>query len=154
MIVYSTNLFASVTQFERCLAGTAKTSRAGLRSLAPLLRGAHVVQAQCRSDESQMRECLREIAKLPLRLRVIFLRKQANIVAQREQTLEKGACFGISMLQLVVCGEPEAAREKHAFSGRQAVDVRLGSIPQHQPVDHEVALDSCDRAAYPWIVCG
>ncbi len=42
-----------------------------------------------------MRECLREIAKLPLRLRVVFFRQQANIVAQREQTLEQGACFGI-----------------------------------------------------------
>ena len=78
-----------------------------------------------------MRECLREIAKLPLRRRVVFFREQANIVAQREQTLEQGACFGIPMLQLVIVGKLEAAREKHAFSRRQAVDVRLGSIPQH-----------------------
>ena len=108
-----------------------KSSRAGLRSLASLLRRADIVQAQRRSDESKMRECLREIAKLPLRLRIIFFRQQTNIVAQREQALEQGACFGIPMLQLVVGSKPEAAREKHALSRRQAVDVRLGSIPQY-----------------------
>src|SRR5215469_14685012 len=90
-----------------------ESSRAGLRSLAPLLRRANIVQAQRRTDECKMRECLREIAKLPLRLRVVFFGQQANIVAQREQTLEQGACFGIPMLQLVIIGEPEAAREKH-----------------------------------------
>jgi hypothetical protein len=89
------------------------------------------MQAQGRSDESKMRECLREIAKLPLRLRVVFFRQQANIVAQREQTLEQRACFIIPMLQLVVAGKPEAAREKSTFSRHQTVDVRLGSIPHH-----------------------
>ena len=59
-----------------------------------------------------MRECLREIAKLPLRHRVVFFRQQANIIAQREQTLEQGARFGIPMLQLVIVGKPEAAREE------------------------------------------
>ena len=78
-----------------------------------------------------MRECLREIAKLPLRRRVVFFRQQANIVAQREQTLEQGACFGIPTLQLVIIGEPEAAREKHALTPRQAIDVGCRSIPQH-----------------------
>jgi hypothetical protein len=58
-----------------------------------------------------MRERLREVAKLPPCLGVVFFREQANIVAQREQTLEQGACFGIPMLQLVIVGKPEAARE-------------------------------------------
>jgi hypothetical protein len=49
-----------------------KTSRGGLRSSASLLRRANIVQAQCRSDEGKMRECLREITKLPLRLRIVF----------------------------------------------------------------------------------
>jgi hypothetical protein len=106
-------------------------SRGGLRSLASLLRGADIMQAQRRSDDRKMRECLREIAKLPLRLRIVFFCQQANIVAQREQTLEERNCFGIPMLQPVIVGKPETAREKHAFSRRQAVDVCLGSIPQH-----------------------
>src|SRR5262249_35764316 len=100
-----------------------------------------------------MRECLREVAKLAPRLRVVFFREQDNIVPQREQTLEQGACLNIPMLQLVVGGEPEAAREKHAFAWRQAVDVCLGSIPQHKAIDQELALDGRDRAAYPWIIC-
>src|SRR5262249_2290701 len=128
-------------------------SRGGLRSLAPLLRGANIVQAHRRSDESKMRECLREIAKLPLRRRVVFFRQQAHVIAQREQTLEQGACFGIPMLQFVIVGKPKTAREKHAFSRRQAVDVGFGSIPQHEPINQELALDGRDRAAYPWIVC-
>src|SRR5215472_5670386 len=89
-------------------------SRGGLRSLAPLLRRANIVQAHRRSDESKMRECLREIAKLPLRRRVVFFRQQAHVIAQREQTLEQGACFGIPMLQFVIVGKPKTAREKHA----------------------------------------
>ena len=87
------------------------------------------MQAQGGSDEGKMRECLREIAELPLCAWVVFFCEQANIVAQRKQALEQGACFGVPMLQLVVVGKPEAAREKHTFSGRQAVDVPLGSIP-------------------------
>src|SRR5215471_15979646 len=97
-----------------------ESSRAGLRSVAPLLRRANIVQAQRRSDESKMRECLREIAKLPLRLRIVFFRKQTNVVAQREQTLEQSACFGVPMLQPIIVGKPETAREKHTFSRRPA----------------------------------
>src|SRR6516164_8488615 len=48
--------------------------RAGLCSLAPLLRGPNIVQAQGRSNECEVRECLREIAKLPLSRQVVFLR--------------------------------------------------------------------------------
>ena len=70
------------------------------------------MQAQGRSDQCKVRERLREIAKLPLRRRIVFFREQANIVAQREQTFEKGARFGIPMLQLVIVGKPEAAREE------------------------------------------
>ena len=59
-----------------------------------------------------MRECLWEIAELPLCAWVVFFREQANIIAQRKQALEQGACFSVPMLQPVVVGKPEAAREK------------------------------------------
>jgi hypothetical protein len=94
-----------------------------------------------------MRECLREIAELPPRMRIVFFREQADIVAKREQALEQGECFGIAVLQLVIVGKPESAREKHAFSGRQAVNVRLGSITEHKAVDHKLPLDCRDGAA-------
>jgi hypothetical protein len=74
-----------------------QTSRNGLRSLPALLRGASIVQAQGRSDERKMGECLREIAELPLRLRIIFLSEQADIVAvggQRDRCSLSGASNG------------------------------------------------------------
>jgi hypothetical protein len=91
-----------------------------------------------------MRECLREIAELPPRIRIVFFGEQADIVAKREQALEQGACFGVAVLQLVIIGKPEAAREKDAFSRRQAINVRPGSITQHKAVDHELPLDCRD----------
>jgi hypothetical protein len=71
---------------------------------ARMLRGPDVMQAQGRPDEGEMRERLREIAELSPRLRIVFLCEQADIVAQREQALEQGACFGVSLLQLVIVG--------------------------------------------------
>src|SRR5215510_9249468 len=111
------------------------TSRGGLRSLPALLRGTGIVQAQGRSDECKMGECLREVAELPPRPRIVFLCQQTDIVAQREQALEQGTCFNIAMLQLVIVGQPKAARQKNTFAGRQAIDVSLRSITQHKTVD-------------------
>ena len=75
-------------------------SRPGLCSLPALLRGTDIMQAQGGSDQGKMRERLREIAQLPLCAWVVFFREQANIIAQRKQALEQGACFGVPMLQL------------------------------------------------------
>ncbi len=55
--------------------------RGRLRSLPALLRGTDIVQALGCPDKSEVRECLREIAKLPLRIRIVFFRSQANIVS-------------------------------------------------------------------------
>jgi len=60
-----------------------QASRGGLRSLPALLGGADIMQAQGRSDQGEMRECLREIAELPPRMRIVFFREQADIVAKR-----------------------------------------------------------------------
>ena len=68
-----------------------------------------------------MRKCLRKIADLPLRLRIVFFREQADIVAQRKQTLEQRACFGVAVLQLIIVGQPKAAREKYPFSRGQTI---------------------------------
>ena len=48
-----------------------------------LLRGADIVQIQGRSDESEMRKRLREITDLPPRMRIVFFREQADVVAKR-----------------------------------------------------------------------
>ena len=52
-------------------------------SRTPPLRRTDIVQVQGRSNESEMRKRLRKITDLPLRLRVVFFRKQADIVANR-----------------------------------------------------------------------
>jgi hypothetical protein len=57
-----------------------------------------------------MRERLRKIAQLPPCLRIVFFREQANIVAQREQALEQGACFDLAVLQPVIVGKPARRR--------------------------------------------
>jgi len=64
-----------------------------------------------------------DIAELLLRLRIVFFREQADIVAHREQPLEKGACFGVSMLQRVIVASPTlpAVLRREAFlHGRRA----------------------------------
>src|ERR1700738_4869840 len=57
------------------------------------------------------------------------------------------------MLQPVIIGKPEAAREKHAFSRRQAVNLCLGSITQPKAGDHEFPLDCREGAAHALVVC-
>src|SRR5262249_26609319 len=33
------------------------------------------------------------------------------------------------------------------------IDISLGSITQHEAIDHELPLDRGDGAAHPWIIC-
>src|ERR1700739_4940474 len=60
--------------------------------------GGLVAQAHGRHDEGKVRERLRKIADLPSRLRIVFLREQADVVAQCEQAFEQGAGFIVAML--------------------------------------------------------
>jgi hypothetical protein len=63
-----------------------------------------------RIDQRDMRERLREIADLPAGSRVVFLRQQSEIVAQIEKPLEHRPRVGITSLQDIIVGEPEASR--------------------------------------------
>ena len=127
-------------------------SRGGFFPLPTLLRGADIVQTQRRPDEGEMRERLRKIAGLSPCSRIVFFREQADIVAQREQALKQGACFGVAALQPVIVGKPKAAWQKNTFSWRQTIDVSLGSIPQDEAVNRELPLDRRDGATHTWIV--
>src|SRR5262252_2584634 len=110
------------------------------------------MQIQGRSDESKVRKRLRKIADLPLRLRIVFFRQQADIVANRQQALEQGGRFGVAVLQRVIVGKPKAARKKYPFSRSQTINAGLGSITKYEPVDRELLLDSRNGAAHAWIV--
>src|SRR2546429_842472 len=60
-------------------------------------------------DEPDMAERLREVAQHPPRLRFVFLCKQPDVVAQRQEALEQGASLGVASLQDIVVGQPETA---------------------------------------------
>ena len=83
------------------------------------------MHVQSRSDESEVRKGLRKITQLALCLRIVLFREQADIVAKRQQPFEQRACFRVAVLQRVIVGQPEAARQKDAFSRRQTVDAAL-----------------------------
>src|SRR5262245_64816516 len=57
----------------------------------------------------------------------------------------------MALLQRVIVGKPKAAREKYPFSCGQTINVCLGLITEHEAIDHEFLLDSCDGAAHAWI---
>src|SRR6266852_7781097 len=116
------------------------------------LRRTGIVQVQSRSDESKMRKRLREVADLPLCSRIVLFREQADIIAKRQQAFEQGARFRVAVLQRVVVGKPETAGKEDTFSRRETVDACLGSVPQHEAIDHELPLDRRDGAAHTWIV--
>jgi hypothetical protein len=81
------------------------------------LRRAGIVQVQSRSDEGEARKSLREVADLPLPVRIVLFRVKSDIVGKRQQTFEKRTRIGITVLQCVVVGKSEATREKCAFTG-------------------------------------
>jgi hypothetical protein len=56
----------------------------------------HSAQIMGRIDERNVRKRLGEIADEPLGFGVVFLREEAYIVAQRQQSLEKLPCVLVS----------------------------------------------------------
>ena len=85
------------------------------------------VEVEGRVDERDVRESLREVADQAFAIDVVFLGEQAEVVAQGEQALEEalrifGAADGFE-----AADHPEAAGQKYAFAGRQAV-VDLGGV--------------------------
>ena len=69
--------------------------------------------------------CENACGKLPtsrFELRVVLLREQPEVVAEREQPLEHLVASSSSPEQDEVVDEPERAEEERALAGRQAVD--------------------------------
>jgi hypothetical protein len=60
-------------------------------------------------DEPDMAERLRKVAQHSARVRVVFLREQPDIVAERQEALEKSVGFIMAFLQRIIVGQPEAA---------------------------------------------
>src|SRR6476620_6018692 len=101
-----------------------------------------------RADESEVGERLREVAEEALRLRVVLLRQQAEVVRKAGEPLEERQRLLVPSQQLVTVGEPERAGEEHALPRRQAVDTGLlRPVAEHEAVLQQLALDRFDRAA-------
>src|SRR5690242_17248837 len=89
-----------------------------LIAVRALLRGAlRAGQVVGGVDQRDVRESLWEVSDLAREARVVLLCKKSDIVAQRQQALEKLAGLVHAPLQDVVVGQPEAAGQKGPLSG-------------------------------------
>jgi hypothetical protein len=63
-----------------------------------------------------------------------------------------GGGFGITALENVVIDQPEAAREKSAFAGRQAIGGILSFVAKDEfAIDRQAVLNCPQRSLEPWI---
>src|SRR5687768_8919537 len=113
---------------------------------ALLCRTTDAAQIICGVDQADVGKCLREVSKLAPEAGMVFLCKKPEVVAQRQEALEKG--FGIARAadHGVGVGEPETANEKGPFLASKSVFGFPDTIAQHKPVFQEFALDSFDSA--------
>ena len=102
------------------LGSTAVVGRSGFDVSAKLVGTVH---------EREMRERLRKVPELTVFFGIVFLRQKADIVAQRQQMLEKRARFIDPALQDVVVHHPKTTSEKGSLIPYKAVHRALGAIP-------------------------
>src|SRR5689334_18947579 len=102
---------------------------------------------QRRVREREVRERLREVPELPLRLRVVLLGQQADVVRKADQAVEERMRLVVPADELVAIDEPERAGQKDALAGRQPVDSALMCpVTEDEAVLQELSLDGGDRA--------
>ena len=93
-----------------------------------------------------MRERLREVPQLPLRLRVVLLGEQSHVVGEPGEPLEQLMGLVLPAHEREVVDEPERARQERALARRQPVDAALGRVALDVAVDHQLPLDRLDGA--------
>jgi ubiquinol-cytochrome c reductase iron-sulfur subunit len=71
--------------------------------------------------ERYVAEHVREVTQLAPTARIVFFRQETNVVARREQALEKFPGIVVAPEQDVIVGEPKTAGEKCPFAGWQSV---------------------------------
>src|SRR5579859_3280484 len=97
-----------------------------------------------------MRERLGEVPELPLGLRVVLLRHQAEVVAEIDEPIEERVRFAVAAQQLVAVAEPEGARKEHALARRQSVDA--GSAVRRAVFLPGFAGSACEASSHG-LVC-
>jgi hypothetical protein len=85
--------------------------------------GAVLAERDCRADQREMGEGLREVAELALGVRIVFLGEQPDIVAEGEQSLEERAGFVVPALEdQDFDNQNEQARKTPSPGGRPSTD--------------------------------
>src|ERR1700691_5951186 len=88
-------------------------------------------------DQRDVGKSLRKISELPAKHGIVFLGKQANVVAQTEQTLKQTARLRRAAGHRVVVGEPERTRQERTLARRQSIDASLSRGSEHPSFVHK-----------------
>src|ERR1700730_7337594 len=111
--------------------------------LAWLRRTGDIVR---RVNERNMGECLGEVANQTLSASVVFLREQADVVAQADQPLKQALRVRAASDQEIGVGEPEATGKEGPPAGRQPGLGRDSVVSEHAPAVQELSLEGLDSA--------
>ena len=101
-----------------------------------------------------MAERLREVPEQSPINRIILLRKQTDVIAEPQKTIEHSYRLGVAARQFQVISEPKSACQKGALAGRQTIDVRFSRIAHDITVNHELPLYGCHGAPHARIIRG
>lgn len=113
------------------------------------MRGARQIEG--RVDQRDVGEGLREVADLPAISRIVFLREQPEIVAQRQQAVEQTLGLLAASDGDVGVREPEAAGQEDAFTGFEPVIGDFRVVAAYEAVDEQVPFDRLDSPDISWI---
>src|ERR1035438_805743 len=103
-----------------------------------------VVEVEGGIHECNMREGLGEVPHETFALRIVLLREQAKVIAQRKQALEQRSCVLNATDRLQAAHHPEAARKKDTLSRWEPVIYLRGVVPHDQSTAHKLSFDRFD----------
>src|SRR5215831_2964302 len=107
----------------------------------------HVLDYAGGVDQSQVRETLRKISKLPAGDWVVLFSEQPQVIPDREQPLEQFLGFRHSPLEGVIVGQPEAACQERALVTGEAVESEFRGISSDEAAAQEL-LFNCAHCGY------
>ncbi len=110
-------------------------------------------ETEGRVDQGHVREGLREVADHPSGERVVFLREQTELVAQREQALEQFDRVLLAADHVEAVDEPERTGQERPLPPREPVDrsVVIGAVAQHEAVIDQIVFDGFDGRDHPLV---
>ena len=86
------------------------------------------------NSQGQRGESLREVPDQPLCFGIVLLRQQAHIVGKADHPFEDRSGVVSTTEEHQIIDQPERAGEKFPLAWRQAVDVRMRRVANHEPV--------------------